>query len=776
MKRLVIALVLGLVLSAARGANAVDDIYGSAANNLLLDNASRNWQSAVYYTTDGNGNVRTLNGATLVSDVVAGISGTNYLKDNAGRIWQANVCYTTDGTGNVIPVMGPSGGTGTVTSVGLLLPSSVFSLSGTPVTTSGTLTGAFQTQAAHQAFMGPVGGSPATPGFRAFAASDIPNLPASIITSGQGSLTTSTTGVTVTGTNACLLNETVDVQTASGSQPGLLSAADWTTFNGKQAGPLTGDATTSGSVITFATVNSNVGSFTNASFTVNGKGLVTAASSGPAPVTTIGAIDGNTASANGLSISSNTLYAQSASSSNPGMVNTGTQTFAGTKTFSTPLALASLSSLQVNQNLFVDGHRTDTYTADGSPERPFKTIGAAVTQVISNGDNATKQYTINITPGSYAETITLNSASLDSLIFTSTTGTGQTATQSTTVNGITSTSNNTQLATLLFNNITVNGALNLTGDTNGTNFCSSQCVFIGSQFNNGSSTITLNNVNNVSFYGGQIQGSGSVATFTNVAFAYMYGAEGFIGGTTLHLVQNNGGNQPSQSSGNYFLMSQTKFYGTMTIDAGSELDTLQTYFGSTSAVTNSGTLHDWGTNWGSSTALVLNSGSTWRNRGDVLWLAPTGTGTIQNQDIPFMASGVFGTSANAVTNAVVVMKDGHLQSGQTTVPTATVNANAGTGATCTVAHATDTAGMITLVTGSVGTPATGDQCRVNFNKAYNVAPICTLTPANATAGLDLVQVYVDQASVTGSIMPFAFGTAGTTTATYVYNYQCLETQ
>jgi len=38
---------------------------------------------------------------------------------------------------------------------------------------------------------------------------------------------------------------------------------------------------------TLATVNTNVGSFTNASITVNGKGLVTAASSGTAPVTSV---------------------------------------------------------------------------------------------------------------------------------------------------------------------------------------------------------------------------------------------------------------------------------------------------------------------------------------------------------------------------------------------------------------------------------------------------------------------------------------------------------
>jgi len=48
----------------------------------------------------------------------------------------------------------------------------------------------------------------------------------------------------------------------------------------------TGDAT-GATALTLATVNSNVGSFTNASLTVNAKGLVTAASSGTAPVTSV---------------------------------------------------------------------------------------------------------------------------------------------------------------------------------------------------------------------------------------------------------------------------------------------------------------------------------------------------------------------------------------------------------------------------------------------------------------------------------------------------------
>lgn len=78
---------------------------------------------------------------------------------------------------------------------------------------------------------------------------------------------------------------------ASGSQPGCLAAADFTSFSGKQAAgnyitALTGDVAASGPgsvAATLATVNSNVGTFGSASsvgaFTVNGKGLITAGSS-----------------------------------------------------------------------------------------------------------------------------------------------------------------------------------------------------------------------------------------------------------------------------------------------------------------------------------------------------------------------------------------------------------------------------------------------------------------------------------------------------------------
>lgn len=66
--------------------------------------------------------------------------------------------------------------TGTVTSVGLALDSSVFTISGSPVTSTGTLTGSLNTQSANTIWAGPATGSPANPTFRALTSADIPSL------------------------------------------------------------------------------------------------------------------------------------------------------------------------------------------------------------------------------------------------------------------------------------------------------------------------------------------------------------------------------------------------------------------------------------------------------------------------------------------------------------------------------------------------------------------------------------------------------------------------
>lgn len=78
-----------------------------------------------------------------------------------------------DGTGVLSWV---SASAGSVSSVALSLPSSVFAVSGSPVTSTGTLTGTFQNQTANQVFSGPATGSAAAPTFRSLVAADIPSL------------------------------------------------------------------------------------------------------------------------------------------------------------------------------------------------------------------------------------------------------------------------------------------------------------------------------------------------------------------------------------------------------------------------------------------------------------------------------------------------------------------------------------------------------------------------------------------------------------------------
>lgn len=90
-------------------------------------------------------------------------------------------------------------GSGTVTSVGLSLPS-IFSVSGSPVTNSGTLTGTLVSQSPNTFFAGPTGAS-AAPTFRAIVSADLPVI--NLGNSNPGGVTGNLpTGNLNSGTNA----------------------------------------------------------------------------------------------------------------------------------------------------------------------------------------------------------------------------------------------------------------------------------------------------------------------------------------------------------------------------------------------------------------------------------------------------------------------------------------------------------------------------------------------------------------------------------------------
>ena len=87
-----------------------------------------------------------------------------------------------DGDGVLFTTGGGGGGDGTVTSVAMTVPTG-FSVSGSPVTTSGTLAVSLDSQAKNKVLASPTSVA-GVPSFRVLDASDIPNLPASKITSG----------------------------------------------------------------------------------------------------------------------------------------------------------------------------------------------------------------------------------------------------------------------------------------------------------------------------------------------------------------------------------------------------------------------------------------------------------------------------------------------------------------------------------------------------------------------------------------------------------------
>lgn len=167
-------------------------------------------------------------------------------------------------------------GSGVVTSVGLVMPN-IFTVTGTPVTSAGTLTAALAPQTVNKVWAAPSTGTGA-PVFRTLIASDIPSLSyiASISTSDPLSMTGGST-------------PTLTIATATAVQSGFVTSTDWSTFNSKEP------AISSGTTLqywrgdkTFQTLDTSVVPENgNQYFTV---GRAQGASSATAPITYSGGV------------------------------------------------------------------------------------------------------------------------------------------------------------------------------------------------------------------------------------------------------------------------------------------------------------------------------------------------------------------------------------------------------------------------------------------------------------------------------------------------------
>lgn len=131
----------------------------------------------------GSWGINITGSAASITGVYSGTLTSGQVTTALGYTPQGALTLTTTGTsgaatlvGNTlnIPNYATGGGSGTVTSVALSLPS-IFSVSGSPVTTSGTLTADLASQTANYVWAAP-NGSAGAPVFRALVAADIPTL------------------------------------------------------------------------------------------------------------------------------------------------------------------------------------------------------------------------------------------------------------------------------------------------------------------------------------------------------------------------------------------------------------------------------------------------------------------------------------------------------------------------------------------------------------------------------------------------------------------------
>jgi len=115
----------------------------------------------------------------------------------------SNITLTPVGRNWVIASTASGGGGGGVSSVDVAAPSSLFTSSGGPITTSGTITLALTTATSGLFWGGPLSGGPAAPTYRAIVVGDLPTIPFTKISGtvpvGQGG-----TNLTATPTNGQL--------------------------------------------------------------------------------------------------------------------------------------------------------------------------------------------------------------------------------------------------------------------------------------------------------------------------------------------------------------------------------------------------------------------------------------------------------------------------------------------------------------------------------------------------------------------------------------------
>lgn len=163
------------------GINAIcETIVGGKPSGYSATDSGGNVVSVSSFNTSGNYTLSSTPTAYPVAVLyILQIKAKDWGNLNQNNIIAAEVIYDPTGVG--------------VTSVALALPTSVFDVTGSPVTSTGTLTGSFKSFAQNLVLASPTSGS-GVPTMRALVASDLPDISGSYLPLAGNSLLTPITG------------------------------------------------------------------------------------------------------------------------------------------------------------------------------------------------------------------------------------------------------------------------------------------------------------------------------------------------------------------------------------------------------------------------------------------------------------------------------------------------------------------------------------------------------------------------------------------------------
>lgn len=246
--------------AAALSGTSTTSLAIGTGSQTFITQSSKQWTSGQFLQISSNanaanymhGSVTSYSGTTLIMNITdVGGSGTH-------NDWNIAV------SGTQGPV-GPPGG-GTVTSVGLSTPTE-FSVSGSPVTGSGTLAFSKANQNANLVYAGPTSGGASAPTFRSLVAADLPTLSSVYPVGSIYMNTTSTNPATLlgfgtwaafaqglvlvgvgTGTDSNSVTQTFTAGTQVGEYKHTLTAAETPVLSGTVGGGTNNTATNTGVV------------------------------------------------------------------------------------------------------------------------------------------------------------------------------------------------------------------------------------------------------------------------------------------------------------------------------------------------------------------------------------------------------------------------------------------------------------------------------------------------------------------------------------------------